>query len=395
MRVAAALLLSVGLAAFAQTPPPAELRTLLEPLRAHPNDNQETRGATPVFTRIKHILRDWIESRLSSLEEWDDGVALSHQLNTELLKSGLACDDARCPDQSLLGYLGDLRIRRSGELLVVQTAVGIQCGVDESAYAYEPGQHGWRRFWGSEQNDYTEKAYLPQLLTAVLISPTNYQPDGDRAEHLILTLGRNPWCTSNWQSVYCRLWQTKSTYTQPKLLLDKSEIAYLSEPVQGSVWRNDVLIEYAVGSIDSGVHSRREIRHYKLNQGRLERLDPVVLGPRDFAEWWLTGAWPEISRWTTRTAGPAMQNWHRTLKGPFEFNYPTRHCITRPDHWQVAVQNSLREQDPPVYFLIRWRPPYHFTMVGVAHRQWPGCTEAYPGADAFRTLFPAGDWHGD
>ena len=42
-----------------------------------------------------------------------------------------------------------------------------------------------------------------------------------------------------------------------------------------------------------------------------------------------------------------------------------------------------------VYFIVRWRPPYVFSMVKVSAAPTPGCTEKDPGADDEpRTLFP-------
>jgi hypothetical protein len=46
----------------------ARIRDLLVPLRADPLANLVTRGATPVFTTIKHEFRDWIENRLEVLK---------------------------------------------------------------------------------------------------------------------------------------------------------------------------------------------------------------------------------------------------------------------------------------------------------------------------------------
>jgi hypothetical protein len=84
---------------------------------------------------------------------------------------------------------------------VVQTAVGIQCGYDESAYIYEWKDNHWQRFWESQQNNYTKDKYVPQSLRAVLISPTDYRPDADQTAHVIVTLGTYPRCSSNWYPV--------------------------------------------------------------------------------------------------------------------------------------------------------------------------------------------------
>jgi len=52
--------------------------------------------------------------------------------------------------------------------------------------------------------------------------------------------------------------------------------------------------------------------------------------------------------------------------------------------WQVGFDFEKAQ-----YFLIRWRPPYHFTMVDVSEHPWPDCAEEDREADEPRTLFPA------
>jgi hypothetical protein len=237
------VLLACQALALGQAPPPESLRATLLEARRHAGEHPDSRDATPELTRIKHGLRDWIESRLTPLTRPDEDIVLAFQLNAELLKAGLACGD-QCPEQNLIGLLGDIKIRRSGGFLIVQTGVGIQCGNDESAYIYEWKADRWQRFWESEQNDYRKDKYWPQRLWAVLSSPTK---SGD----IIVTLGTYPWCTSNWQPVYYRVWHAKAD-GPPKLLLDKSEIGYISAGIVGAVSLGDVLIEYAVASIDGG-----------------------------------------------------------------------------------------------------------------------------------------------
>ena len=73
----------------------------------------------------------------------------------------------------------------------------------------------------------------------------------------------------------------------------------------------------------------------------------------------------------------------------------TMHCQT-PDLWQVAFQphNAKKnfEKEPEVYFLVRWRPPYHLTMVNISDKPWPRCTQEDPEADEWRTLFSTQEW---
>jgi hypothetical protein len=252
---AAMVLLACQALALGQGPPPESLRAMLLEARQHAGEHLDSRDATPELTRIKHGLRDWIESHLTPLTRPDEDTVLAFELNAELRKGGLACAD-HCPEQNLIGFLGDIKIRRSGGFLIVQTGAGIQCGNDEAAYIYQWKADRWQQFWENEQNDSRKDKYQPQRLRAVLIS-------SPETGHVIVTVGTNPWCSSNLQPVYHRIWRVK-VGGPPALLLDEGETEYIAEPVSAAAWPNGVLIEYAVFSIDTGVHSRREIRHYIL-----------------------------------------------------------------------------------------------------------------------------------
>jgi len=301
--------------------------------------------------------------------------------------------------ESELGLLGGIHTDRTSnnEFLTVTTAVGVLCGYDESAYLYRrDDQKRWRRFWESEQNDYSENKYLPQMLHAIRVSPTNYDKGADKREHLILTLGTNPWCSSNWHPVYDRVWQTKSNHPEPKLLLDESEIAFLGRdpPIQGSVGPHDILVEYTIAR---GAFTRQQIHHYAVEEGKVRRVDPVALSPRDFVDEWLTRVWTESSAWTQTKSRAALKLWHARLKsGPDRlsgnFDIPTLYCKNQSDVWQVGINFESPQKPVHAYFLVRWRPPYHFTMLAISDHPKRGCNERDPEADEPRTLFPIQDW---
>ena len=383
------------------------LRTALQPFRAAPLAHLETRGATAEFTAIKHRLRDWIESRLTQFQWTDDAGVFAARLNTEIRQAGLTCDwspkpgEAHCPDGGALGFVGMVKLDYRSGFLTVQTSLGIQCGYDDSAYVYESKGAGWARRWQSEQDRYTGKEYLPQLMEGVYVSPPHFAYSNalhkfvDAGDHLILTLGRMPWCSSAWQPVYYRLWQITAGSPAPRLLLDKSEHAFLDRepPIVGSVGPADALIEFTVGSIDVGVHNREAIRHYVIEDGTARQIDPAVLSPRDFVDEWLRGPWEESSQ---LTGLPGIERWraaHEQLgELAWEFGEPTHHCPDTPDLWQVALATppSGEPNDNPrrAWFLVRWRPPYHFTMIRVSAAPSPACTEPDQEADEHRVLFP-------
>jgi len=92
-----------------------------------------------------------------------------------------------------------------------------------------------------------------------------------------------------------------------------------------------------------------------------------------------------------------LSGWHPKRHAGFasgDFPGPTMHCQT-PDLWQVGFepQDAGRNfaPEPNVYFLIRWTPPYRSALVDISHNPWPGCTQADPEADAWRTLFSTQD----
>jgi hypothetical protein len=256
--------------------------------------------------------------------------------------------------------------------------------LDWNGSRWRPNRH---RFWQSEQDDYQDGKYFPQRLHEVLISPTDFRRNADRNEHLIVTLGAEPWCSSNWHDVYYRVWQTTSPLAEPALLLNGKEWAFVADPIHGSVNRTDVLIEYSVSGVEGGF-TRPEIRHYELRRGILQWVDPVALSPRDFVAFWLRHPWPESSRWTLEASRPILQEWIQKHKdGISDFVQPTSHCTQQPDLWQLETDAGVTGNER-VYFLIRWRPPYHFTMMSVNDHPRPDCTEIDRQADRPLPLFP-------
>ena len=213
----------------------------------------------------------------------------------------------------------------------------------------------------------------------------------------MLTLGSYPWCSSNWQGVYYRLFPLGRDL-EPAPIVNGSEYAYVGRhdpPIQGSATTDDLLVEFTVGSLDPGLTSREAIRHYKIKGGSAKRTDPLALSPSDFVDEWLTTDWKESASWCEPTNRSSMTAWRQRLKdAPTEFMFPTMHCLQRPDLWQVALDSSGTQstQPKPTYFLVRWRPPYRFRMVSVGDKPWPGCTEKDAAADQDRTLFPVQDW---
>ncbi len=367
-------------------------------MRGKEPDSGGPRGATPQLTVAKHQLRDWIETQLRSLPRGGDEGGIERKLNSELRDAGLACrDDSTpgqelCPDWTNLGFVGNVRLRRDGVFLVVQTALGIECGYDESAYLYSWSDEGWRRVWLTEQNDYAEKKYKPQVISSVLISPYSREND-----YVVLTLGTESWCSSNWHEVYYRAFRLGPDL-QAAPLIEGAEFAFLGSavPLRGSVTRSDVLVEFDGQSIDGEILVRSVVRHFAIDRDKVRRVAPLATIPRDFVDEWLTTEWSKAALWSESDNRRSTRDWHTKLHKDFvrgEFLDPTMHCPAKPDLWSVGVDFS----DPPTpigsepkgtYFLVRWRPPYQFSLEEVSDHPWPECTEEDRRADEGRTLFP-------
>jgi hypothetical protein len=356
-------------------------------------EKNDVRGATPQLTVVKHQLRDWIESRLTQLPQRGDAEAFVRPLNTELHAAGLVCEyepgKLPCPEWYDMGFIEDVRIQPNTGFLIVQTGVGIECGYDESAYMYRWSGEGWNRVWQSEQNTYIKGKYFPQAFAAIRLSPFNRDND-----YLVLTLGYETWCASNWHDVYYRVFRLGPDLLAPPLV-EGSSWAFYPQNVQGSIGRNDVLIEFTVAG---GNHSREAVRHYVIDDRKVQRVDPLALRPPDFIEEWMNSHWKDAVHWSESTNRGLMLDWHSRLnkeKGCCQLIFPTMHCPKSPDLWQVGMDFSApptpigQAPKSSVYFLVRWRPPYQFTMVQAKDSPFPGCTEEDRKADEeHRTLFP-------
>ena len=389
--VLAALLAGVASAQDAQL---AALHGTLVELRAQAPD-ADTMGASEKLTVANHQLRDWIEGQLASLKDGDDTTAFAVQINEALKRVTVG---APWDDQNFLGSIDDVRVERQG-ILIVTTGVGILCQSDESAYGYQYIDGEWRRVWESEQNDYRKEQYHPQIITAVHVWQ-RYENGRESGPPFVMTLGHLWGCASTWHDVTYRVWRVDKP--RPKLLIDGLEPAWMRTGtfIVGSISQRydhktvDALIEFTQGAIDVGVHNREVVRHFVIDGDRITRVDPVALSPRDFVDEWLRRPWEESARWSASVALKQPYNNLHSNFGSAQFG-ETMHCAT-PDLWQVSLTPTDSKRNfaelPKRYLLVRWRPPYHFTMVGISDKPWARCTEIDPDADAWRTLFNTQDW---
>jgi hypothetical protein len=367
--------LSIARLCIAQPAAPATLRPVLQQLRSGFDAHRATLGATEALTTVKHGLRAWVESQLIATPESVDTRALAAALHVALRDASLLClDMAGDCATNALGYVDDVRVTHAGEFLSVVTAVGINCGYDESAYAYTWRNGRWQRFWESEQTSYTADSYRPQQVHDVLISAP-----GAAGRRLLATLGSQSGCTGGFKDLYARAWQFDAALGSRRVLDWRTYADDGYPPIQGRIGPDDLLVQYTTGGLADG-DTHTAVRHFEIRNGVAVQIDPIAGRPHDFVLEWLSAPW-EDSR--TRAASEALKEKYTALhlEHPYgDFAEPTRRCTAGGDVWQVAT----RILDGPMrYYRVRWEVPFRFTMVDISETPFQDCTLQDPRSEVY------------
>ena len=128
----------------------------------------------------KRQLLEWLEANLAKFPLNGDEKPFATRLNSTLRAANLTCRPRTdladhggdfCPDdRNNQGYLGDVRLERKVDFLVLTTGVGLSyCETDESAYIYQWTGFRWQLALRDEQAGAGD-AYQPQLIQKVEIS---------------------------------------------------------------------------------------------------------------------------------------------------------------------------------------------------------------------------------
>jgi hypothetical protein len=362
----------------------ASLSETLLSLRQYARSHAGIHGGLPEITTAKHLLRDWIESRLRSFPENGDEGAMANDLLDAIGKAKLFCDDPSDCIQNALGFLDEIQIKRESGFLIAATAVGtgIRCGYDYSAYVYAWEGNRWRRVWENEQNDYSEGAYHPQTLHSVHISG----PASD-GTHLILTLGTPAGCAGAFVPLYYRLWRFGGQQAGASLVLDRSETLNdeSEPPAIARLSPDDLLMEFSAGGTGYG-ETHKALRHYEIRGGHATETDPIAPTARDFVEEWLAASWQDSA---ARADSPGLAEWHRKLHredGQGDYPEPALRCTSDPALLEIATH---LQGLPKHYFLVRIKALLEFRMAAIGDHAFPDCTVPDPAADREPTLIPA------
>ena len=355
--------------------------------------------AGPELTPIKYDLRAWVETQLPALGQHGDIAAFTKKLNVVLHEAEPRCDETcrrktagNPADENERGHIGDVRLSYLGydRYLAVQTDVGVRCGFDTSAYIYEWRNGGWRLVFKTERDAYDEKHYAPQNFISIDVASENEKKTTQGP--LVLTVGYSPWCSSNWQVIYTRLWRVSATTASPAPMVDDASELFLSDDMAGArLSPDEAVVEFSGSSIDSAVLVRTHVLHYLIKGGTAERIAPVAFNPDDFVDEWLTRPWSESRQWVVaRNTGALEKSYASLHEGGRptlgEFNGPPLRCRNDPTLWQVAFGDD--DSSPGPYFLVRWLAPYRFTLVDIRKEKSRDCDIADSMRDNVGTLFP-------
>jgi len=332
----------------------AEIRTLLEPLRAPTSD--EAQGVKTVFSPIKKHLRAWLESRLEGFPVDGNAGAFSLSLNRDLAKAGLICGEPKlgkttdCASQGedSLGFLRRIAIRKVAAdqpFLLLTTSLGMRnCRHDDSAYLYRRDGVRWRRVWGHERLD------MP--VTETLDNAKISAPRAEDGRRLLLVYGLTPDCVSIWPQVNYGLWLVGEDETAQSPLGTWSEEAAggHDDLILGRVTTSEALVQFHVRGMpitfDLEVNDRYALRRIAVEGNHVKRVRREALGPIG-----------------------ALQDYleeHQPYLRAVAHGYPLRHCGKDRSIWEFPLHHGELGKDnrPNLYGWFRWQGVNRFELLG-------------------------------
>jgi hypothetical protein len=372
-RITLVLLSALSAPVHAEDTPLTRLHALLEPLRdpasihggeplgfmTYNHAREPLRFAYFAYTPARRLLRDWIEAELAHTPENVYHGALMLRLNSELSHADLFCEPTHhggSPDRCDLehanwnarGYVyPEISVDRVARgVLVVRAGLGIECGTDTSAYAYEWREGRWQRFWQDELPIQEGTPYWPRWIDSVSVSPV----DAKSGTRLVMALANMDWCSSTHYPMYVRLWRVPAGGVTPKLLLDLDEMAWLGgdDPVIGQVSLHDARIEFTRSDFNTA------LLHFRVDGDAVTRVDPLALTAAGFIEEWLRMEWKQSHRWVASGVRD-LSEWHAKLRGtPVSTDSAETHrCRDRRDLQVTLPRDFGGRRNEAYYFRVR------------------------------------------
>jgi hypothetical protein len=259
------------------------------------------------------------------------------------------------------GFEFDFTVKRwAGQPGIVGIVPGfeIECGWEAMLLVYTSGGDAWQESMRWQSKPYKE------ISGAFGSFDYAISPADDSGNWYVLTKTVAPWCSSAWSTISYAALRPVPAASTPKILYQAEDPIYWGNDDFGklSADKTEFDVRFHAESIDTGVHNRVWIRHFKITGDTVQRIQPVALSPRDFADEWIASSWQDASQWTAPGAQSGLIPWHLRLHKIRFFDYDSvRRCADRPDHYQVALRN---QDEQPAYFLsVTGQTDYQMTNV--------------------------------
>ncbi len=283
---------------------------------------------------------------------------------------GAFVNGRRVPEDAHYGYRVDFDVRRPTSqptLLAIITKFQVECGEDTLLMIFADGGGGWNEVLHAQSKPYTTIADAWASFDYA-ISP----PDGS-GHWYVLTKTVAPWCSSTWSEIRYTVLRPVPASADPKILLSRSDSIWWGSDDFGTVTadRNDFAVRFHAESIDTGVHNRVWVRHFRIDDNGIRRIPPVALSPRDFVDEWIISSWDEAIGWSAVDAGLAKMHAKlsdRKFHDSFNFDSAIK-CGGAATRFQIAVKSDAT--DEKFYFLVSG--DFDFRMDAVSPAPNPSC----------------------
>jgi len=404
--VAVFLLLSAALSAIAEPCESPQFKAALAKVKAQQaqllayklHDDMDESVPTPLQEQIRNFkdaLAELGDAAAACTSPGDDAESIESELAGQLEANKPATqevyDDKKPPQLDHI-YGDAIRVKvtepeQPQHLLLIELGFGIACGNDAILLAYEGGNGRWRRVLRWQSSDYSEvKDAFGDFFT--------YTPVPQAGGSWLLAAAHgSPWCTSRWSGFGLDVIQP-ATAKAPQKTLQHIEHGYVRgevEPVLKQV-PGGFQLKVETGMIDMDVMTRTGVFRYRVNNGQIERVQPIANNGRDFVDEWLQAPWTDAARWSMPGTLTALQEVHARVgekrydKGSPTYTFgPVRSCSDSAAHFQVELDADWTNEKgnskpaPTTYFLIE-QGMNSFTMLSAASTPDPKCN----GADIMR-----------
>lgn len=278
---------------------------------------------------LRHAIRDAI----------GDELRIARQLPEPPGLSALAarvtpfCD----PDSPLgFGCPVEVRLERPRgfpHLVLAVVALSLPCGTDDAAYLFDTSTPDVTLVIADESEHYETVAGAHFLLQAAVAGA------GDGGFYLAI-VERNPWCSSNWQTLHHRILRPGEGPDRPRVLHAGEEGIYTPDEWELDAADGELHLSFWVSQqLDPAWHTRKKILALAIHGDAVTRIAPIADDPVEFLGEWLALPWAEAREYADPRHVAELHRWHVRLADPkgdlsTELEAPVREAGAT---WQVPL----------------------------------------------------------